>query len=81
MKLLFLKRSTCNFDEFSETNSVQVQGSVEDLHRLGRFFTHCAQVLEEYGDDFGHMHLQDFENRENLNTPDIIVFPENMKEI
>lgn len=75
MKLLFFKKSNRDFEEFAETKSIQVCASAEELYLLGRFFVHCAQTLEEMGEDFGHMHLQDFENVGRPKKPDIIVFP------
>jgi hypothetical protein len=60
-----------------ETECVGISASPETLRSIAKFLNEAAQVIEEMGNDFGHLHLMDEWDGWSEGNPDIQVFNEN----
>ena len=70
---IFGYNKTTNESELLEMREVTFQANPETLRAIAEFLNKSADLIEEYQENFGHLHLQDEWSGWEEGCPDVIV--------
>jgi hypothetical protein len=76
MKIIGYKKKDTELEGLMEMESIAIAASEETIRELAKFLNHAADVMDEMGTDYDHLHLMDEWDNWKGGLPDLQVVSE-----